>query len=199
MGPRSELDAVLVPGDIGDPEHCQKLVDRCVDEFDGIDVLVNNAAYQRTVENIDQLDGAEFEKTLRVNVLGMFNLCKAAMEHLKPGGTIINTASIQAQDPSGSLLAYATTKGAIITFTRGLADLAIDQGIRVNAVAPGPIWTPLIPATMPEDKVKEFGATTPIGRAGQPAELAPTYVLLATKDSSYVTGEVIAVTGGRLM
>lgn len=192
-------DAVLVPGDIGDPEHCKKLVARCVDEFDGIDVLVNNAAHQRTKESVDEFDTADFEITFRVNVFGMFNLCKAAMAHMKPGATIINTSSIQAQDPSGSLLAYATSKGAIITFTRGLADLAIKKGIRVNAVAPGPIWTPLIPATMPEDAIREFGATTPLGRAGQPAELAPTYVLLATKDSSYITGEVIAVTGGRLM
>ncbi len=166
-------DAVLVPGDIGDPEHCRNLVARCVDEFDGIDVLVNNAAHQRTQDNIDEFDTAEFETTFRVNVFGMFNLCKAALEHLKPGGTIINTASIQAQDPSGPLLAYATSKGAIITFTRGLADLAIDKGVRVNAVAPGPIWTPLIPATMPEDAVEKFGASTPIGRAGQPASSPP--------------------------
>ncbi len=192
-------DAVCVPGDIADPEHCKALVARCVEEFDGLDVLVNNAAHQRTMDAIEDFDTAEFERTFQVNVFGMFNLCKAALEHLPPGGTIINTASIQAQDPSGPLLAYATTKGAIITFTRGLADLAIKQGVRVNAVAPGPIWTPLIPATMPAEKVESFGDTTPIGRAGQPAELAAAYVYLATKDSSYVTGEVIAVTGGRLM
>ncbi len=192
-------DAVCVPGDIADPEHCKKLVETCVEELGGIDVLVNNAAHQRVRPDVDSFDTEEFETTFRVNVFGMFNLCKAAMKHMKPGSAIVNTASIQAQDPSGPLLAYASSKGAIITFTRGLADLAIEKGIRVNAVAPGPIWTPLIPATMPEDKVTSFGEDTPIGRAGQPAELAPTYVLLACQESSYITGEVIAVTGGRLM
>lgn len=192
-------DAVCVAGDIADPDHCRKLVETCVEELGGIDVLVNNAAHQRVKDGIDAFDTEEFERTFQVNVFGMFNLCKAAMKHMKPGSTIVNTASIQAQDPTGSLLAYATSKGAIITFTRGLADLAIEQGIRVNAVAPGPIWTPLIPATMPEGKVENFGKDTPIGRAGQPAELAPTYVLLACQESSYITGEVIAVTGGRLM
>ncbi|MGC1479706.1 MAG: glucose 1-dehydrogenase [Chthoniobacterales bacterium] len=193
------VDAISVAGDIADPAHCRKLVETCVSEFGGIDILVNNAAHQRTKESVEEFDTDDFERTFRVNVFGMFNLCKAAMEHMKPGGSIVNTASIQAQDPSGPLLAYASSKGAIITFTRGLADLAIEQGIRVNAVAPGPIWTPLIPATMPQEKVEGFGGDTPIGRAGQPAELAPTFVLLASKESSYITGEVIAVTGGRLM
>ncbi len=193
------VDAICVPGDIGDPAHCRKLVATCVEELGGIDVLVNNAAHQRVKDGVEEFDTEEFETTFRVNVFGMFNLCKAAMEHMKPGATIVNTTSIQAQDPSGPLLAYASSKGAIITFTRGLADLAIEKGIRVNAVAPGPIWTPLIPATMPEGKVENFGKDTPIGRAGQPAELAPTYVLLASRESSYITGEVIAVTGGRLM
>ena len=188
--------AVLVPGDIADVEHCKRLVQRAVSEFGRIDVLVNNAAFQRTHKNIDEITPEEFEYTFRTNIFAMFYLCQAALPHMREGGAIINTASIQAYQPSPELLAYASTKGAIVTFTKALSELAIKQGIRVNAVAPGPIWTPLIPSTMPPEKSSTFGKDTPIGRAGQPAELAPSFVFLASNDSSYITGEVIGVTGG---
>lgn len=189
--------AVVVPGDLVEEAHCRSLVSRCVEEFGAIDILVNNAAHQRTHAKIEEFSSEEVDRTFRTNLYAMFFLCQEALPRMKPGGAIINVASIQAYDPSPELLAYATTKGAIVTFTKALSNLAIKQGVRVNAVAPGPIWTPLIPSTMPEGKVEQFGANTPLGRAGQPAELAPVFVFLASQESSYITGEVIGVTGGR--
>jgi NAD(P)-dependent dehydrogenase (short-subunit alcohol dehydrogenase family) len=189
--------AVAVPGDIGREEHCQELVERATREFGYLDILVNNAAFQRTHDSIDEVPSEEFERTFRTNVFAMFYLCKAAVPRLRPGGAIINVASIQAYQPSPMLLAYASTKGAIVTFSKALSEEVIKQGIRVNVVAPGPVWTPLIPATMPPEKVSEFGKDTPMERPGQPAELAPVFVFLASQDSSYITGEVIGVTGGK--
>jgi NAD(P)-dependent dehydrogenase (short-subunit alcohol dehydrogenase family) len=188
---------IAIPGDISEEELCIALVERCVAELGRLDILVNNAAHQRSRDDIQELSSEEFEYTFKTNVYAMFALCKAALPHLQPGSSIINVASIQAYQPSPNLLAYAATKGAIITFTKALSDMAIEKGVRVNSVAPGPIWTPLIPSTMPREKVKQFGKNTPIGRAGQPAELAPAFVFLASQDSSYITGEVIGVTGGR--
>ena len=194
---RAGRKAVLVRGDIGREEHCRQIVQRALQEFGRLDVLVNNAAFQMTHKSIDELSSEEFDYTFRTNVYAMFFLSKAALPHMKEGGSIINTASIQAYEPSPTLLAYAATKGAIVTFTKALAKEAIKKGVRVNTVAPGPIWTPLIPSTMPEQKVEQFGKTTPTQRPGQPAELAPVYVFLASRDASYITGEVIGVTGGR--
>jgi len=190
---------VTVAGDVGDEKHCIKLVERCRRDLGRLDILVNNAAHQRTKDDIADFTSDELERTFRTNIFAMFYLCKAALPGLPPGATIINTASIQAYQPSPTLLAYATTKGAIVTFTKAMSEMAIEKGVRVNAVAPGPIWTPLIPATMPAEEVAEFGKSTPMGRAGQPAELAPAYVFLASEDSSYITGEVIAVTGGKII
>jgi len=189
--------AVLVPGDIQAAAHCRSIVDRAVKELGGIDILVNNAAHQATFASIEDISDEEWELTFRVNIHSMFYLTKAAVPHMKPGSAIINTASINADAPSPTLLAYATTKGAIQNFTAGLAQLLAEKGIRANAVAPGPIWTPLIPSTMPEDRVKEFGKQVPMKRPGQPAELATTYVMLADPLSSYVSGTTIAVTGGK--
>jgi NAD(P)-dependent dehydrogenase (short-subunit alcohol dehydrogenase family) len=191
--------AIAVAGDIGDEAHCRQLVRRAVGELGHLDILVNNAAYQMTREGIAGISSAEFDRTLRTNLYAMFYLCKAALPEMREGGTIINTTSIQAYQPSPSLLAYAMTKGAIVTFTKGLAQDAIERGIRVNAVAPGPVWTPLVVSTMPEDHTSQFGENTPMGRAAQPAELAPLYVFLASQESSYITGEVIGVTGGKLL
>ncbi len=189
--------AVRVSGDITAEGHCQRLVQKAVDEFGKLDLLVNNAAFQMSQDTIENLTAEQFERTFRTNVFAMFYLCKAAMPHFKPGSSIINTASIQAFDPSPNLLDYASTKSAIVGFTKALAQSAIKQGVRVNAVAPGPVWTPLIPATMPKEKVKTFGANTAFGRPAQPAELAPLYVWLASPEASYVTGEVFGATGGR--
>jgi NAD(P)-dependent dehydrogenase (short-subunit alcohol dehydrogenase family) len=189
--------AVPVRGDIQNPQHCHSIVERAVSEFGGIDILVNNAAHQATFKELNDISDEEWELTFRVNIHAMFYLSKAAVLHMKPGSAIINTASINSDDPSPTLLAYATTKGAIHNFTAGLAQLLAPKGIRVNAVAPGPIWTPLIPSTMPSDKVKMFGQNTPMKRPGQPAELATAYVMLAEPSSSYVSGATIAVTGGR--
>lgn len=191
--------AVLVPGDIQDEEHCKALVRKVMEEFGKIDILVNNAAHQASFTSIEDIASDEWDKTFRTNVYAMFQFCKAAIPLMEPGSAIINTASINATDPSPALLAYATTKGAIANFTVGLAGMVAEKGIRVNAVAPGPIWTPLIPSTMPTEKVASFGKNTPLGRAGQPAELAPIYVLLASEESSYVTGAIYEVTGGRPM
>ncbi|MBV9655652.1 MAG: SDR family oxidoreductase [Acetobacteraceae bacterium] len=191
--------AVTAPGDVSQQEHCRSLVDRAVQEFGKLDILVNNAAFQRTHQDLAEISAEEWDKTFRINIYSMFYLCQAAVPHMKPGSTIVNTTSINAKDPSPQLLAYATTKGAIANFTAGLAQLLAEKGIRVNAVAPGPIWTPLIPSTMPEEKVREFGKQTPLKRPGQPAELAAAYVLLASGESSYITGAVIPVTGGRPM
>src|SRR5215207_3273671 len=189
--------AVLVPGDLSDGGYCRALVERSAKELGGVDILVNNAAYQMAREGLAGISEEELEHTFRTNILAMFHTCKAALEHMQPGATIINTASIQAYQPDPMLLAYAATKAAIVNFTKGLAQETIERGIRVNAVAPGPIWTPLIPATMPEEKVEGFGAEeSPTQRAGQPAELAPVYVFLASQESSYVNGEIIGVTGG---
>jgi NAD(P)-dependent dehydrogenase (short-subunit alcohol dehydrogenase family) len=189
--------AVLMAGDISDEEHCKQIVQRAFDEFGKLDILVNNAAFQMTHESIQEIPSEEFDHTFKTNIYAMFYLCKAALPRMEEGGAIINTTSIQSYQPSPSLLAYASTKGAITTFTKALNEEAIKQGIRVNAVAPGPVWTPLIPSTMPTEQVKTFGQDTPTGRAGQPAELAPIYVFLASKESSYISGEIIGVTGGK--
>ncbi|KWV30486.1 SDR family oxidoreductase [Micromonospora rifamycinica] len=189
---------VAVRTDLTDEQHCVDLVDRTVADLGGLDILVNNAAYQMAQdEGITAISTAQFDRVMKTNLYAMFWLCRSAVPHLKEGATIINTTSIQAFDPSPPLLDYATTKAGIANFTKGLAAQLADQGIRVNAVAPGPIWTPLIPATMPEEKVAQFGTDTPLGRAGQPAELAPAYVFFASQESSYVTGEILGVTGGR--
>ncbi|WP_105383340.1 SDR family oxidoreductase [Neorhizobium alkalisoli] len=191
--------AVLVPGDIQTSAHCRAIIDKAVGELGGIDILVNNAAHQATFSSIEDISDEEWELTFKVNIHAMFYLTKAAVPHMKPGSSIINTASINSDSPNPTLLAYATTKGAIQNFTAGLAQLLAEKGIRANAVAPGPIWTPLIPSTMTEDKVKEFGKQVPMKRPGQPAELATTYVMLADPLSSYVSGSTIAVTGGKPM
>ncbi|PDT27138.1 NAD(P)-dependent oxidoreductase [Rhizobium sp. L9] len=189
--------AVLVSGDIQDPAHCRQIVETAVKELGGIDILVNNAAHQASFKSIDEISDEEWELTFKVNIHAMFYLTKAAVAHMKPGSAIINTASINADNPNPSLLAYATTKGAIQNFTAGLAQLLAEKGIRANAVAPGPIWTPLIPSTLPEDSVSNFGKQVPMKRPGQPAELATAYVMLADPLSSYVSGTTIAVTGGK--
>lgn len=189
--------AVLIPGDIGDEAHCRQLVERAMSEFGRLDILVNNAAFQMTHESIEELSSEEFDRTFRTNVYAMFYLCKAALPRMKEGGAIINTASIQAYQPTPQLLAYASTKGAIVTFSKALASEAMKSGVRVNVVAPGPVWTPLIPSTMPKEKVESFGKDTPEGRPAQPAELAPVYVFLASQESSYIVGEVVGVTGGK--
>lgn len=191
--------AILIPGDIGEEEHCRVIIEEAVRVFGRIDILVNNAAHQASIEEIEDISSEEWHRTTRTNLDAMFYLCKTAVPLMKPGAAIINTSSIQSKSPSPELLAYATTKGAISNFTAGLAEMLAKRGIRVNAVAPGPIWTPLIPATLPEEKVEEFGANTPLGRVGQPAELAPTFVLLASDEASYITGAVVPVTGGRPM
>lgn len=186
-------------GNIANEKYCQTLVEQTIKEFGRLDILVNNAAYQMTFEHLTDIPAQEFEHTFQVNVYGMFYLCKAAVPYMAAGSSIINTASIQAYHPAPTLLPYAATQGAVVTFTKGLAHLVIKQGIRVNAVAPGPVWTPLIPYSMPSETVKSFGETTPIGRAAQPAELAPLYVFLASEQASYITGMVYGVTGGKLM
>jgi hypothetical protein len=188
--------AVLMPGDIGNEEHCQQIVKRAVKEFGRLDVLVNNAAYQRSYEDITEIPSDEWERTFRTNIHAMFYLTKAAVREMPKGGSVINTASIQSDSPSGHLLAYASTKGAIANFTGGLAAMLAKRGIRANSVAPGPIWTPLIPSTLSAEKAKNFGKQVPFGRPGQPVELAPAYVLLASDEASYMSGAVIAVTGG---
>ena len=191
--------ALTVAGDVSDPAHCCTLVDRAVGEFGQLDILVNNAAFQATHEAIEEVTDDEWDRTFRTNIYSQFYLAKAALPHLKPGSSIINTASINSKSPSPHLLAYAATKGAIANFTAGLAQLLGDRGIRVNCVAPGPIWTPLIPSTMPADHVAEFGKNTPLKRPGQPAEVAPAYVLLASDEGSYISGAIVPVTGGRPM
>lgn len=193
-------EALTLPGDLADPKHCERVVRETVARFGRLDVLVNNAAYQgRAVERFEELDSERVERTFRVNILAMFHLVRAALPHLKEGATVINTTSIQAYEPSPQILDYATTKGAIRTFTQGLAKELTERGIRVNGVAPGPIWTPLIPQSFPAEKVAKHGESTPLGRAGQPAEVAPMYVFLASDDSRYVSGQIIGVTGGRTL
>jgi len=188
---------VLVRGDIKDPEHCRAIVARAAGVFGRIDILVNNAAHQASFASLEDISDEEWDATFRTNIHAMFYLTKAALAHMPQGGSIINTSSVNADAPNPQMLAYATTKGAIQNFTGGLAQLLAPQGIRVNCVAPGPIWTPLIPATMPEEKVREFGQQVPMKRPGQPKELAPVYVMLATDEASYVSGATVAVTGGK--
>jgi NAD(P)-dependent dehydrogenase (short-subunit alcohol dehydrogenase family) len=189
--------ALTISGDVGSEAHCRSLVDRTIRELGRIDVLVNNAAFQREHDDIADFTADEIDRTFHTNVYAMFWLCQAALPHLPRGGAIINVASIQAYEPSPTLLAYASTKGAIVTFSKALSKQAIERGVRVNVVAPGPVWTPLIPSTMPDETLESFGEDTPIGRAAQPAELAPAFVFLASDDSRYITGEVIGVTGGK--
>jgi NAD(P)-dependent dehydrogenase (short-subunit alcohol dehydrogenase family) len=189
--------AVLVPGDISGLPQCEAIVAKAVEAFGRIDVLVNNAAHQKTFESIEEIPDEEWDLTFKTNIYAMFRITKAAVKHMKPGSSIINTTSVNEDKPSPQLLAYATTKGAIANFTGGLAQLLAEKGIRANSVAPGPIWTPLIPSTMPAEKVKSFGQQTPMKRPGQPAELAPVYVMLASDEASYVSGAMIAVTGGQ--
>jgi len=190
-------EAVLIPGDISDPAHAESIVKQAMVQFGRLDVLVNNAAYQNPVDEIEDITVEDWNRHYAVNIHAMFYLVKAAVPHMKAGASIINTTSINADQPNAHLLAYATTKGAIQNFTMGLAQLLAEQEIRVNCVAPGPIWTPLIPSTMPPEAVKSFGENTPLGRAGQPRELAPAYVMLASDESSYTAGATVAVTGGR--
>jgi NAD(P)-dependent dehydrogenase (short-subunit alcohol dehydrogenase family) len=190
--------AMLVPGDIREEQHCIALVERAFSEFGRLDILVNNAAYQSTHESIEEWTTEEFDRTYKTNIYAMFWLCRAAVPRMKPGSSIINTASIQAFSPSSMLLPYASTKAAIVNFSKGLANLVGDKGIRVNAVAPGPVWTPLIPATMPQEKVQTFGSDTSFKRPAQPAELAPLYVFLASDQASYVTAETYGATGGSM-
>jgi NAD(P)-dependent dehydrogenase (short-subunit alcohol dehydrogenase family) len=189
--------AVLVRGDIQHPAHCRKIIEQALTELGGLDILVNNAAHQASFKEITDITDEEWDLTFKVNIHAMFYLTKAAVPHMKPGSAIINTASINSDAPNPTLLAYATTKGAIQNFTAGLAQLLAEKGIRANAVAPGPIWTPLIPSTLPEDDVANFGKQVPMKRPGQPAELATAYVMLADPLSSYVSGATIAVTGGK--
>jgi NAD(P)-dependent dehydrogenase (short-subunit alcohol dehydrogenase family) len=189
--------AVRLPGDIRDEAHCRQMVERAFDEFKRLDVLVNNAAFQMTHDSIEEFSTEEFDRTFKTNVYAMFWLCRAALPRMQPGSSIINTASIQAFDPSPNLLAYASTKGAIVNFTKALSQLAMKQGVRVNAVAPGPVWTPLIPSTMPEEKVRGFGGDTSFERPAQPVEIAPLFVFLASNEARFVTGEVYGATGGQ--
>jgi len=188
---------VMLGGDIGDRAHCAQLVECAVGELGRLDVLVNNAGYQMAYDSFLDIPPDELEFVFRTNILAMFHLCQAAVPHMRPGSTIINTTSIQAAQPSPQLLHYAATKGAISTLTKGLAQELGDRGIRVNAVAPGPIWTPLVVMSFPAEKNAQFGADTPLGRPGQPGELAPLYVFLACDESSYISGEVIGATGGK--
>jgi NAD(P)-dependent dehydrogenase (short-subunit alcohol dehydrogenase family) len=189
--------ALLLPGDIQNEQWCRSLVDAVFDTFGRLDILVNNAAYQMTHDSIEEFSTEEFDRTFKTNVYAMFWLCRAALPRMEAGATIINTASIQAYDPSPNLLAYAPTKGAIVNFTKALSQMAMQKGVRVNAVAPGPVWTPLIPSTMPEEKVRQFGADTAFERAAQPVELAPLFVFLASNEARFVTGEVYGATGGQ--
>lgn len=190
-------NAVKVPGDVAEEAQCQRIVERAIEEFGRIDVLVNNAAHQMTVDGITDISSELLDRTFKTNIYAMFWLCKAALPHMQEGGSIINVSSIQAYQPSPPLLPYSATKGAIITFTKGLAQEVVQYGLRANTVAPGPVWTPIIPASMPGETVSQFGATSPMGRPAQPAELAPAFVFLASQESSFVNGETLGVTGGQ--
>ncbi len=187
---------VLVPGDISDRAHCRTIIPTAVEAFGKVDILVNNAAYQMSHETLDEVSDEEWDHTLAVNLSAMFTLCKDVIPHMPAGGSIINSSSVNSDMPSPQLAPYAMTKAGIANFSASLAQMYADKGIRSNSVAPGPVWTPLIPATMPPEKVESFGQQVPLGRAGQPAELAPVYVLLASDEASYVSGARVAVTGG---
>lgn len=194
---RAGRKAVAVGGDIGDEQHCQRLVERAFQEFGHLDILVNNAGYQLNHKGLTDIPSEQIERVFRTNILAMFWLCKAALSRMQPGACIINTASIEAYQPKPAILDYASTKGAVVTFTKGLALETIEQGIRVNAVAPGPVWTPLIVMSgEASNNPIEFGAHSPMKRPAQPAELAPAYVFLASPEASYVNGEILGVTGG---
>ena len=188
---------VLVPGDISDRAHCKTIIPKAVEAFGKVDILVNNAAFQMSHDSLDEVSDDEWDYTLAVNLSAMFTLCKDAIPHMQPGASIINSSSVNSDQPSPNLAPYAMTKAGIANFTASLAQMLAEKGIRANSVAPGPIWTPLIPATMPPEKVGSFGQQVPIGRPGQPAELAPVYVLLASDEASYVSGARVAVTGGK--
>jgi len=190
---------LLLSGDLAHKAHCQELVDKTVERFGRIDILVNNAAFQMTHESFEEIPDDEWVMTFDVNITAIFRLCQAAIKHMRPGASIINTSSINSDMPKPTLLAYATTKGAIANFTGGLAQILGPKEIRVNCVAPGPIWTPLIVSTMPDEEVQNFGSETPLGRPGQPVEVAPIYVLLASDEASYITGQRYGVTGGKPM
>ncbi|HEV7420228.1 MAG TPA: SDR family oxidoreductase [Mycobacterium sp.] len=189
--------AVTVPGDLSDPQHCRAVIGKAIEEFGRIDVLVSNAAYQMSHDELGEISDEEWDYTFRVNIGAYFHLVKAALPHMPSGSSIIGSSSINSDMPSPTLAPYAATKAAIANFSASLAQLFGPKGIRVNSVAPGPIWTPLIPSTMPSEKVMKFGDDVPLGRAGQPAELAATYVLLASEQASYTSGARVAVTGGR--
>lgn len=189
--------AVQIPGDLGSPEHCRRIIQRAVDELGGLEVLVSNAAFQMTHETLEEISDDEWDHTLATNLSAFFHLTKAAVPHMRAGASIIGTSSINSDTPSPQLLPYAATKAAIANMCASLAELLGPQGIRANSVAPGPVWTPLIPSTMPSEAVESFGENTPLGRPGQPVELAPVYVLLASDEASYISGARIAVTGGR--
>jgi NAD(P)-dependent dehydrogenase (short-subunit alcohol dehydrogenase family) len=188
--------AVLVPGDVADPAHCRAIIDRAVTEFGRIDVLVSNAAFQMSHNSLEEISDEEWDHTLATNLSAMFYLCKAAVPHMRPGASIIGSSSVNSDSPSPMLAPYAATKAAIANFTASLAQMLGEKGIRANSVAPGPIWTPLIPSTMPPEQVESFGQQVPLGRPGQPVEVAPVYVLLASDEGSYISGARIAVTGG---
>jgi len=190
---------LAIAGDIGDEQICQQAVQQTIDTFGKLDILINNAAEQHPQESLEDITAEQLERTFRTNIFGMFFLTKAALPHLKPGAAIVNTTSVTAYEGNSQLLDYSATKGAIVTFTRSLSQSLVKKGIRVNGVAPGPIWTPLIPSTFPEDKVANFGKQVPMGRAGQPEEVAPSYVYLASDDASYVSGQVLHVNGGKVV
>jgi NAD(P)-dependent dehydrogenase (short-subunit alcohol dehydrogenase family) len=189
--------AVLVPGDLADPAHCRAVIAKAVEEFGHVDVLVNNAAFQMSHETVEEIPDEEWDKTIAINLSAFFHLTKAVLPHMPAGGSIIGTTSVNSDTPKPNLLPYDVTKAGVANFTAALAQLVADRGIRANSVAPGPIWTPLIPATMPKKQVKEFGGDVPLARPGQPAEVAPVFVLLASDEASYVSGARIAVTGGK--
>ncbi len=189
--------AVLVPGDLADAAHCRAVIDRAVTEFGRVDVLVSNAAFQMTHETVEEIPDDEWDRTLAINLSAFFHLVKAALPHMSAGGSIIGSSSVNSDNPKPTLMPYDVTKAGIANMCAALAQLLGPRGIRVNSVAPGPIWTPLIPATMPPEQVATFGQQVPLGRAGQPAELAPVYVLLASDEASYVSGARVAVTGGK--
>ncbi|MBC2878263.1 MULTISPECIES: SDR family oxidoreductase [Streptomyces] len=189
--------AVLVPGDLARPEHCRAVIAKAVEEFGRIDVLVSNAAFQMTHGTLEEVTDEEWDRTLATNLSAMFHLCKAALPHMGPGASIIGSSSVNSDMPVPTLLPYDVTKAGVANFCAALAQLVGERGIRVNSVAPGPIWTPLIPSTMPPEQVEHFGEQTPLGRPGQPAEVAPVYVLLASDEGSYISGARVAVTGGK--